>query len=81
MVRPHPLLSPQRQAEGRHRADHAPAARRRSDRPCAGAGGLGGRELPGDRRGGAQRFQRLHELGDPGQEPSTCCAGAWNTPS
>jgi len=48
MVRPHPLLSPQRQAEWGNRADHAPAARGRSGRPRTDAGGLGGRPSSGD---------------------------------
>src|SRR5207245_815744 len=48
VVRPHALQPPQRQAEGRHRPDHAPAARGRSRRPRAGAGGLGCPALSGD---------------------------------
>src|SRR6202035_5083111 len=50
-VRPHPLQPAQRQAPWRHRHHHAAAARRRPgrSRPCAG--GLGGPELSGDRRG------------------------------
>ncbi len=50
VVRPHPLQPPQRQADGRHHPDHAPAARGRSRRPGAGPGTVGGRAYPGDRR-------------------------------
>ena len=51
LVRPHPLQSAQRHADGCYHPDHAPAARRRFDGPCAGAGGLGNRAPSGDRRG------------------------------
>jgi hypothetical protein len=51
MVRPHALQPAQRQAAGSDCANHAPAARGRSGRACAGAGGLKDRPPAGDRRG------------------------------
>src|SRR6516162_3065539 len=52
VVRPHPLQPAQRQAFGCDRGGHAPAARRRSRRSRAGAGGVGRRTPAGDCRGG-----------------------------
>ena len=45
------LYSRLRQGEGRDRHHHAASARGRPGRPCPQAGGVGGRLLPGDRRG------------------------------
>jgi hypothetical protein len=50
MVRPHPLQSSERQAAGRHRADHAATARGRSGRSHTGTGRMGHRPSAGDRR-------------------------------
>ncbi len=58
LVRPHPLQPIERQAHRRDRPHHAPIARRRPHRPCIGAGGVGDRALPGDRRGGRGAARR-----------------------
>ena len=51
VIRTHPMQPAQRQAHRRHRADHAPIARGRPDRPCLGAGGMGDRAPAGGCRG------------------------------
>src|SRR5438105_11170821 len=49
-VSQHPLQPAQRQAQWRDRDHHAAPPRGRSGRPCPRAGGMGGPQLPGDRR-------------------------------
>ena len=51
LVRRHALFAAQRQDEGLDRHRDAAPARGRSRRPCAQAGGLGDRGVPGDRGG------------------------------
>src|SRR6516164_3670186 len=63
------------QAEGRDRADHAPAARGGSHRSRTGAGAVGGGLLPGNRRAGRDPSDR-GGAGDPFRYP-----GPWRGPA